>query len=70
MCIYCDLKSNDPIERENAKHHVDNIIEACDQVSLDFKMIRGGSINPHTKDMELVTLREKHLIKLLLPDVL
>lgn len=70
MCELCNLTSIYEPERKKAIDEVEHIMAMCDQVKGYYSEILHGSRKPHTNDMKSVELAEKHLIRLLIDDVL
>jgi hypothetical protein len=69
MCIWCDLNKQDE-DGERARTLIEDIHKTCETVTFLYRQLKRGNIKPHTKEMDKLVLSERHLIRLLIMDVL
>ncbi len=73
MCLLCDLYDRNlkgDEARDRAVSYVNDIINSCESLSIAYRKVLTGAIKPHTDDMSKVCQQEKHLVRLLIDDVL
>jgi hypothetical protein len=73
VCLLCDLYDRNlkgDEARDRAISYINDVINSCEKLSLNYRKILTGAIKPHTDEMTKVCLHEKHLVRLLIDDAL
>ena len=71
MCILCDLETAKSKEdRERARCHVIDIIKTCERIAGNYRSILMGNLKPHSEEMKKAMFYERHLVRLLINDLL
>jgi hypothetical protein len=69
MCIFCDLDKEDG-SRTSAINYAEDIIDTCNKIADGYKGILSRNIKPHTDKMKYIIQNERHLIRLIIDDIL
>ena len=69
MCILCDL-GKEGREGEEAKFHVEHIIDLCDSIRGGYKAVLSGAIKPHSDAMKALVTNERALVRTIIQDIL
>ena len=69
MCILCDLTKTDGT-KQSAINYAEDIIDTCNKISGGYKSVLSGYIKPHTEEMDRLVQNEKHLVRLVIEDIL
>ena len=70
MCIFCDLNKTEDNRNLSARNYAQDIIDTCNSIAGGYKAVLSGHIKPHTDRMADVVRDERHLIRLIIDDVL